>query len=156
MTPRDTIWRRLLAWPTSKPVFTIIVTLLCIAAAIAGVLRLRADTSLQAMFAKDDPAARTAAHVLDEFRAAEDLLILVTILSDQISPDASQNAARLLSFAEQFELAALQSAQAEELTSGITYRADTDSRRFVEKVLVPAGLLYLDDVSFEALMKRLS
>jgi hypothetical protein len=47
--------------------------------AVLGMLRLRPDTSLAAMFAKDDPAADAMVRVLDGFGAVEELLVLVTV-----------------------------------------------------------------------------
>ena len=67
-----------LDFPARRPVAALVAFALLMALAIFGVTRLRPDTSLQAMFARNDPAADALVNVLNRFGAAEELLVLVS------------------------------------------------------------------------------
>jgi predicted RND superfamily exporter protein len=138
----------LLVAPVHRPVATLVVMGALIALALVGVSRLRPDTSLQAMFARNDPAADALVRVLDRFSGAEELLVLVTTSE----PDPP----KLIGFAERFEKALTSSADADRLVDAVLYRADDDTARFFREQLVPAGMFYLDDQSFADARRRLT
>src|SRR5437660_11753406 len=52
--------------------FAAIAAVLCVIAAS----RLKPDTSLESMFSRDDPAAAALLHIMHDFPAADELLIL--------------------------------------------------------------------------------
>jgi predicted RND superfamily exporter protein len=141
----------LLTFPARRPVVTLAaVGVLTAALALVGVARLRPDTSIEAMFARSDPAADAMVRVLHHFAAAEELLVLVETPKPQPDPT------RLLEFAKRFEQALTTSPEAASLVDAVYYRADEDSRRFVEQAIGPAGIFYLDDAAFARARQRLT
>ncbi|MEO6436510.1 MAG: MMPL family transporter, partial [Tepidisphaeraceae bacterium] len=134
-----------------RPILTLLLAGVFAAASLAVVLRLRIDTSLTSLFAKDDPAAAALVRVMDNFRSVEELLILVeTDAAKSPQPD------KLISFAHRLDTAINADPVASPLSGDVIYRSDEQSRRFFEQVLVPNGLFYLDDASFEAALQRLT
>src|SRR5207248_11361898 len=82
------------------PLLTIVVALLLAAGAIAAVARLRIDTSITSLFDEGDPAARSLDHVMNDFRAVEEVLMLVE------DPHAdAQSPAKLKEFASRLNAA---------------------------------------------------
>jgi predicted RND superfamily exporter protein len=138
----------LLVAPVRRPVATLVVMGALIALALIGVSRLRPDTSLQAMFARNDPAADALVRVLDRFSAAEELLVLVT----NSEPDPS----KLIAFADRFDRALTSSPDSSRLVEAVLYRADDDTARFFRDQLVPAGMFYLDEPAFAEARERLT
>lgn len=147
---RGALWR-LIEWPAHRPVAAVVVAALVALASLLGVLRMTADTSLQGMFPRGDPAAAAMVRVMNHFSAADDLLILTTLPSR-----SSDDSAPLLAFADRLHEAARSSPRAAALVDAVVYRADEQTRSFFEKVLVPAGMYYLSDDAFEAAKKRLT
>ena len=148
------MWERALVWPVRHPVATLTLTILAVILAILGTRRIHPDASLDAMFSKDDPAARALLRVLNHFSAAEEMLLLVSL-----QPDSSRqppDVGRLLGFAQRLEEAVRRSAETAGLCDNVIYRADPDTRSFIEQVLAPAGLLYLSDAQFAAAGQRLT
>ncbi len=141
--------------PVRRPVPTLIACGVLTVFALIGVSRLRPDTSLEAMFAKNDRAAEALVRVLNGFGAAEELLVLVTVPDAPGSP-AGRHPQRLLDFAGRFERAIMSSADSASLIDGIFYRADSDTKRFFAEMLVPSGLFYLDDAAFARARRRLT
>jgi predicted RND superfamily exporter protein len=144
--------RRLLLWPVEHPWSMLAMAGALAAMAVLSILRLRPDTSLEAMFAKNDPSARVIDHVLNDFPAADQLLVLATFPQENKTPDP----ARLLAFAQRFEDEVHQTPEIGSLADAILYSADEQSRTFVEKVIGPAAMYYLDDEAFNAARERLS
>ena len=66
------------SWPARRPVAALVVSALLILLSLVAVRRLRPDASLEKMMSKDDPAVGAAVRVLNEFPAAEELLVLAT------------------------------------------------------------------------------
>jgi predicted RND superfamily exporter protein len=150
---------RLLAWPAHHPLRALLIVLLVVIVATFGVFHLTPDPSLEGLFANNDPAAAALLRVLNNFSSAEDLLLLVSFPDAQPNPTTSPSAPevqKLLAFAQRLDGAVRTDLQASQLSTGFTYRADADTRAFFEKVLVPNGLFYLDDGSFDAALHRLS
>lgn len=131
-----------------RPLVTLVVALLMAAASAVAVARLRIDTSLTSLFEGDDPAAAALERVLENFKAVEELLIFA-----QAPEPAPQ---KLRAFAQRVDAAVAADARAKALADRVIWRADEQTRRFAEQVLIPNGLFYLDDASFEAAKKRLT
>ena len=140
----------ILNWPARHPFRALMIAGLAALFAAWSVTRLQPDTSLQSLFAPNDPAAKALGRVLDHFPAAEELLVLATTTGDEPHPD------QLLAFADRLKERVAQDATAAKLVAAIRYRADADSRDFVAKVIVPNGLFYLSDAEFEAAKQRLT
>ena len=63
---------------------------------------------------------------------------------------------KLLRFAERFSQEVAKSPHATQITEGVAYAPDPDFRKFIEQVLVPSGLYYLDDEAFSRARQRLT
>ena len=131
-----------------RPVVTLVVALLLAAASLLAVFRLRIDTSLTSLFDAHDPAALALDRVLNHFEAVEELLVFAQ------APEAAPD--KLRQFAQRFESAVTTDPVASKMSGGVMWRADAQMRTFVEQVVVPNGLFYLDDASFEAAKRRLT
>jgi len=145
-------FRSLVLWPLGH-VGTALAAA-CVAAVLAGlwIQRIHPDTSLEAMFSKSDPSAAALAHVLNDFPAADQLLVLASLPQDVSGADPD----RLLAFAQRFEAEVRRDPPLEALADGVLFSADEQSRAFVEKVVAPAAIYYLDDAAFDAARRRLS
>jgi len=142
---------RAVVWPIDRPTATLIIAGAAALIAILLTFRLHTDTSLEAMFTKSDPSARALGHVLNDFPAADQLLILAS-LPDSAQPDPQ----KLSEFGHRFSEAVTKSPELSALTDGVLYQADADSRAFVEHVIAPSAIYYLDDASFAAARRRLT
>jgi predicted RND superfamily exporter protein len=148
MTPLQ----RVLSAPARRPAATLLLAAVVTLLAIVGAARIRTDASLSAMFPKGDRAANVMIDVLNRFRSADELLILVTLPGNDGPPDPQ----RLLAFAERFQKALADSPSALALSDGLLYRAEPDAMRFIEKEMAPAAIFYLDDQSLAAARQRLT
>ncbi|MDP9174900.1 MAG: MMPL family transporter [Planctomycetota bacterium] len=138
--------------PARRPVATLMIAGFITLLAVLGALRIHADASLSAMFPRNDPAARVMVNVLDRFRSADELLVLVTLPGNDDPPDPQ----RLLAFAGRFEAAVRNSPLATSLSEGLLYRGEPDAMGFIQNELGPAGIFYLDDQSLAAARQRLT
>jgi len=143
---------RLLAWPARRPVAAIVVAVVVSLASILGVLRMTADTSLQGMFPRGDPAAAAMVRVMDHFSAADDLLVLATLPAGAPADEPTP----LLDFAHRLDDSIRSSPDASSLVDAVVYRADEQTRTFFEQMLIPAGMYYLSDEAFAAARQRLT
>lgn len=148
---RISLWRRLLLGPVHRPWRTLAVAAVFVGVAALLALRLEPSPSLEPMFATDDPAARAMLKVLHDFRAADQLLVLVRDASESAEPAA----AKLLAFASRLEDAIRAEPEAAALTASVMYRPADLVRPFFEQQVAPAGLYYLDDAEFEAFLQQL-
>src|SRR4051812_35848478 len=80
------LFRSICTWPARYPIGGLVVALVLMALAVAMVMRLRADTSLEPMFARNDPAGQAMLRVLGRFSAGEELIILATAPDSQPGP----------------------------------------------------------------------
>ena len=87
--------------PAHRPRSTLLAALLLAALCAWAVSRLRADTSLEPMFSRDDPAGRAMLRVMDQFSAAEELIVLASIREDDPGPQL----AKLIALAQRLESA---------------------------------------------------
>jgi hypothetical protein len=175
------VFQKALALPVRRPRATLGLTLAVAALAVVSISRIRPDASIESMFSRNDPAAAALVRVLNHFGAAEELLVLASVppggagkngagkngagedgasedsaREDSAREDAAASAERLLAFAGRFERMLDESPEAAAMADGVAYRADPQFRQFVERVLVPHGLFYLDDASFAAARRRLT
>ncbi len=134
--------------PTRWPWLTLIIALLLTGMSILLISRLKPETSLDAMLNPHDPATRAMSQVMRHFPAAEEMLILISS-TDESSVDQTI----LLKTADQLADALIQET---EFVSSVRYKPSSESRAFIEKVVVPAGLLYLGDAELVELQSRLT
>ena len=104
------------------------------------------------MFSENDPAAAAMSRCLNDFSAADELLVLASVPGDAGPAEPE----RLLAFARRFEQAVRDSPDASALVLRVAHRADPDTRQFIQDVLVPNGLYYLDDAAFAGARERLT
>jgi predicted RND superfamily exporter protein len=143
---------RLVLWPIAHPWRMLSIAGLCAALAALAVTRLRPSGSLAAMFPAHDPAADALVRVLDDFPAADELIVLASLPDGTTGPDAD----RLVAFGHRFAESVQASPEMQRLTDGVFYRPDADTRAFVEKVIGPSAIFYLDEPTFDAARKRLT
>lgn len=142
----------LLLLPLAHPWLTLAIAGLISVLAAMGTTRLRGNGSLAAMFPSHDPAADALVHVLDDFPAADQLIVLASLPPNASQPDPS----RLIEFGHRFINAVHASPAMDRLTDGVFDSPDADTRAFVEKVIGPSAIFYLDRSTFAAAQKRLS
>lgn len=152
MSDRQTPWRRVMLWPVAHPRIAIAAVLLLAGLAAWSVTRIRPDASLAAMFPRHDPSAEALVRVLDDFPAADQLILLASLPSSAPGPDPD----RLMAFGNRLEGEARRSPEMATLAGGIYWRADEQSRAFVERVIGPAAMFYLDDAGFKTARQRLT
>ena len=108
------------------------------------------------MLARDHGASATLNRIHDVFPLTDDLTLLVSVPPDDAG--GAETGGRLVGFARSLESAIRSSATLSPLVVNITHRADTpDSARvFVERYVVPNGLLYLTEEGFTEARRRLT
>jgi predicted RND superfamily exporter protein len=145
---------RFAAWPARHPIAALSIAAAAILLSVLAVRRIHPSASLESMMSKDDPAVAAAVRVLNEFPAAEELLVLATVPQDRTTtpPDIQP----LLAFAQRLDRTIQTSDQAKALCGEVIYRAGDQFPEYFEKVVVPNGLYYLDRQSFEAARARLT
>ncbi|MDB5319166.1 MAG: hypothetical protein JWN40_797 [Phycisphaerales bacterium] len=144
---------KLLAWPARHPRAALLISVALALLSVFAVSRMRPDASLESMMSSGDPAVAKLVRVLNEFPVAEELLVMATIPTSSGDAGDSQ---KLLAFAGRLEKEIRKSPEASALCGEISYRAPPQIREFVEKVIVPNGLFYLDDEAFAAARQRLT
>jgi predicted RND superfamily exporter protein len=150
---------QLLTWPLRHPIGAIALSILCAALAAVGAARIHADASLQAMFARHDPAAEAMSRVMNDFAAVDDLLVVASIPGAGDATPAELE--RLKEFADRLVAATSVSQGAKpgalsSLTDGAFYKPDPNSRKYFENVVAPAAMYYLDDAAYTQARARLS
>lgn len=149
-----TLIARVFGVPAAHPVLTLVVTAAVLALAAWGAARIEPVASLQAMVSDREPAARALGRITSDFPAVDALLVVATV------PDAVDSAAEveamLRRFATEFESAVLAAPDAAELCREINTGESSYVRDFIENVLVPNGLYYVDDDSLDEVAHRLS
>jgi uncharacterized protein len=139
-------------WPVEHPWVTLAITAALAVLAAVSASRIRPDVSLQAMFAGNDPSASALIHVLNDFPAADQLLVMASLPDSAPGPDPG----RLTAFGKRFAEQVHSAPQTEKLTDGILYRTDREMSQFIEKVIGPSAMYYLDDGAFAAARQRLT
>ncbi|MGA2229791.1 MAG: MMPL family transporter [Tepidisphaeraceae bacterium] len=146
---RGIFW--LLEFPATRPRAALGLAFILTLAAIAGAARLRVHAGLDAMFPGHDAAAEALVDISEHFQTVDELLVLVTLPSDNDPP----NPQRLTAYAGRFERAVSAMAQTK-LVEAVIYRSQPDAEQFIERELAPAGLFYLNDADLAAARERLS
>ena len=143
---------RLHLFPIQHPIAILSIALAVALAAIISVSRIHPDASLEAMFTRHSPAGAALSHVMHDFDAVDELLVLVSLPDQKAQPNPDQ----LLSFAQRFEDQVKRSPTSAKVVDSVIYRADSQTIDFFQKVLVPSSIFYLDDATFTAAMQRLT
>jgi predicted RND superfamily exporter protein len=149
---RTSLAETVFAFPARRPVVTLVISAVVLAVAAIGLAHIRINTSLQTMFPEDAPSATAMVRVLEQFPASNELILLASV-SDTSQGEQPQ---KLLAFAERFERGLRNAPEGTKLTSGVIYRADPEFVEFSQRVLVPAGLYYLDDAAYAEAKRRLT
>ncbi|HZK80146.1 MAG TPA: MMPL family transporter, partial [Humisphaera sp.] len=145
---------KILTFPIRRPRLAIVVASCFALIAAMSAARIRTDASLQAMFSHDNPAGQSLARVMEDFGAVDELLVLATVPGGAEASPADID--RLLQFGQRFTVAVSADPQTAFKTDGAFFKPDSDSRDYVEKVLVPSAIYYLDPASFAAAQERLT
>lgn len=143
---------RLLDWPAHRPRLALLLAAIATLVSLFLILRLRPETSLQGLLDPSDPAVVAMTRVLDNYPVVNELLVLATLPDDSKGDDPQA----LSSFAERLQSAAADDSEAKQLVTRVHFRAAPEAREFVEKVVVPNGLYYLDAKQLDEVMRRLT
>ena len=128
------------------PIAVIVVAAVLTALAAWRVTTLRPETSLAGLLDPHDPSAEAMGRVIADFPLAEEMLVLASL------PPGDDDAARLTDFAARLS----DSLQAQpSLVRATRWRAGDSARAFVQDVMAPAGLLYLNGDQLAAAEARL-
>src|SRR5438874_13171503 len=74
----------------------------------------------------------------------------------EIDPADRAGPEKLLAFAARLDEVIKTDPAASQLSDGVIYRVDAQQRKFIEQVVVPSALFYLDDAAFAAARQRLT
>jgi uncharacterized protein len=147
-------WLPLVTGPLRRPRLVLLIALVLCALSLWVTTRAHPTSSLQDMIGRNDPAARALQRVLEDFPAADELLLLVTLNRD---PEAPEQAVRSLrGAAAAIDSALTQSRETAPLLRSVTYAASPQLIDFFKNEAIPNGLYYLDDAEFDALLARLT
>lgn len=149
--PRHPILRVVL-WPIAHPWLTLTLAAILLVLAVLSAARLQPSGSLAAMFPAHDPSADAMVHVMDDFPAADQLILLASLPPSASAPDPQ----RLIDFARRFSDRVAATPDVQHLVDGVFHAPDADTREFVEKVIAPSAIFYLDEPAFQAACKRLT
>ncbi|MCH8253531.1 MAG: hypothetical protein IID36_13875, partial [Planctomycetes bacterium] len=149
-----TLIARVFTVPAAHPVLTLVVTAAVLALAAWGAARIEPVASLQAMVSDREPAAKAMGRITSDFPAVDALLVVATV-PDTID-SAAEMEAMLRRFAADLESAILAAPDATALCREINTGEPSHVRAFIENVLVPNGLYYVDDDALDEVSHRLS
>ena len=150
--PPFTALHRLLLIPAAHPRLTLAVATVVVALSALSAYQIRAVPSLKPLFGENDPAAQAMVRVLDDFAAADDLMVLATAPPDT-APDRVIE--ELRGFAERLERAIAEDPAAASMVAFISYQPGQAIEPFIEEQIAPAGLYYLTDEQLDLLRQRL-
>ncbi|MEM8737854.1 MAG: MMPL family transporter [Planctomycetota bacterium] len=156
---------------TARPWWTLALVAVLTAAGLSTALRLQPATGVQDMLADNQPAALALVQVLDRFALVDDLVILARLpnpagtrpedTTEDLSPDRAAarrggsppgDPERLLAFAERLEA----NLADDPGVADLRYRPSSEARAFVEQLVIPRGLYYLDPDGRRDLLARLT
>lgn len=138
-------WEHLFGAPARRPWLTLVITGVLLALSLVGLLRMRPNATLTAVFGKHDPATSALGKILNDFSAADEVLLLVT--DEDAAAPAEVSAGRLRQFGARFESALQAAPGSTELVGHIYWGADQGIIDYFTKVVAPAGVYYLSDLS---------
>lgn len=147
-------WSRLV---TARPWVTLGLTVLFTAVCLVSALQIKPATGVQDMLADDQPAALAFGEIIGNYALVDDLIVLAQLPEDAAGPDPD----KLVAFAQRLEAqladAMVGAASAEDaMVASLRYRPSAEVERFIQEVVVPHGLYYLDDDQRAALRQRLT
>lgn len=142
----------LLDVPIRRPRATIVVGLLLLVLSLLAMTRLHPETSINGLLDPTDPAVAAMDRVLNRFPLVEELLVLVTL------PEGESDATKLTRFAERLagDLETRWDPTCGALVRRVQHRPADDMLAFARERVVPNGLLFLDDASFDEALRRLT
>ncbi|MCO6437622.1 MAG: MMPL family transporter [Phycisphaerae bacterium] len=143
---------------TRRPWIVLIVATVVVTTAISLATRLKTSAALDIMVGDRDPAARALTRIAGAFDGAEQLILLVSLPEDTPSPQTGVPAAgdvRLLEFASRLKAAVATSDRLSQMCREVEYKPPQAARTYVERAIIPAGVYYLRDDEFHALLQRL-
>lgn len=144
---------RVVAGVTRRP-WTALSGALCVALlSLWALSTVRVDSTLSGMLGGQNASAAALATVADEFHAAEDLLVLATAREGASDLEAE---AALLDFGHRLEAELSLDPVAKGQVDSVRFQPHPGVEKYIRERLIPAGLLYLDDASFDAFLKRLA
>ncbi|CAN5432344.1 hypothetical protein BH09PLA1_BH09PLA1_12520 [soil metagenome] len=144
---------RILGWPVHYPKSALALAIVMTIGSLALMFaRLRPETSFQGLLDRSDPAVIAIGRVLEQFPVGNELLVLASLPDGAADPDP----APLVAFAERLQFAAASDDSAKPLIAHVRFRADERTRAFVERVIIPNGLYYLDESQVAAVAQRLT
>src|SRR4030095_2293453 len=112
-----------LSWPVRHPWWTVVLVAAACGGAVAAVLRLRPDASLEGLFPRGSDSGTAVVHVLNDFAVAEELLGLLSV-PDTPATQPTDPAPALLAFAERFERSVRADPRLAEMAADVVYKAD--------------------------------
>ncbi|MEM7626674.1 MAG: MMPL family transporter [Planctomycetota bacterium] len=133
---------------TARPWVTLGVTVVVTAVCLWNALRIQPATGVQDMLADDQPAAVAFGQIVGNYALVDDLVVLARLPDGAAAPDPD----RLIAFAERLETELAD----EEMVADLRYRPSAEVEAFVQDVVIPHGLYYLDDAQRTALRERLT
>ena len=139
-----------------RPVLTLLIAAFVGVIAAAGASRLSPSATMRDLLARDHGASVALNRIRDVFPVTDNLTLLVAVPpTDASDVDAVR---RLVEFARSLESAIRSSATLSPLVVDVAYRADMPdaARVFVERHVVPNGLLYLTEEGFVEARRRLT
>ncbi|MEM9419533.1 MAG: MMPL family transporter [Planctomycetota bacterium] len=138
-------WARLV---TARPLATLLITLLLSTAGLLIALQIKPATSVQDMLADDQPSAVALGKVVGNYALVDDLIVLARLPMRNSGSDPD----RLIGFAERLE----QELADDPMVASLRYRSSEQAAAFIEEVVIPHGLYYLDEDQRAALQQRLT
>lgn len=146
---------RILATPGRRPVATLLVAAAVVIGSLIAVQRLEPSSSLDMLYDRGDAASHALASVLSDFRTVDNLIVLASA-EDDAAHSGERSAQRLITFAEDFERALDRIPESRSLIEFVESGPPAEFRTFVEKVMGPAALWYLDAKELDQLQELLS
>ncbi|MBB6430170.1 MMPL family transporter [Algisphaera agarilytica] len=138
-------WARLV---TARPLATLLITLLLSTAGLLIALQIKPATGVQDMLADDQPSAVALGKVVGNYALVDDLIVLARLPMH----DSESDPDRLIGFAERLE----QELADDPMVASLRYRSSEQAAAFIEEVVIPHGLYYLDQDQRAALQQRLT
>lgn len=148
-------WARLV---TARPGVTLLVTLVLSIAALLAALQLEPATGVQDMLADDQPSAVALGQVLDHYALVDDLIVLARLPAPAPgtekgnTPSGGGDPNRLIAFAQRLEA----ELDDDPMVADLRYRPSAQAAAFIEEVVIPHALYYLDDTQRAAFNQRLT
>lgn len=137
-------WTRLV---TARPGVTLLLTVLVTAACLYNALQIKPATGVQDMLADDQPAALAFGEIIENYALVDDLIVLA-----QLPESAKPDPAALIAFAQRLETQLAD----ESMVADLRYRPSAEFEQFIQDVVIPHGLYYLDDDQCRAVYQRLT